>query len=71
MDNLRKELGQLGEGNKMICIETARLFLRNYKETDFEDIKKYFANEEVSKYEDFYLMSGEEVENIMWIKEQY
>ncbi len=49
----------------MIYIETARLFLRNYKITDFEDIKKYFTDEAVSKYEDFYPMSEEQVENII------
>ncbi len=38
----------------MITIETNRLLLRNYKVTDFEDILKYFSDEEVSKFEDFY-----------------
>ena len=49
----------------MIAIETNRLLLRNYRMTDFEDIVKYFSNEEVSKYEDFYPMSEEQVRNII------
>jgi ribosomal-protein-alanine N-acetyltransferase len=49
----------------MIAIETDRLLLRNYRVTDFEDIIKYFADEEVSKYEDFYPMSEEQVRNII------
>lgn len=49
----------------MIYIETERLFLRNYKTTDFEDIIKYFADEEVSKYEDFDPMSEEQVRDII------
>lgn len=49
----------------MITIETDRLLLRNYTVTDFEDIIKYFSNEEVSKFEDFYPMSEEQVRNII------
>lgn len=49
----------------MIYIETERLFLRNYRVTDFEDIIKYFSDEEVSKYEDFYPMSEEQVRTII------
>ena len=49
----------------MITIETSRLLLRNYRVTDFEDIIKYFSDEEVSKFEDFYPMSGEQVKNII------
>ena len=49
----------------MIAIETNRLLLRNYRVTDFEDIIEYFADEEVSKYEDFYPMSEEQVRNII------
>ena len=49
----------------MITIETNRLLLRNYKVTDFEDILKYFSDEEVSKFEDFYPMSEEQVRNII------
>lgn len=49
----------------MIAIETNRLFLRNYRVTDFEDIIKYFSDEEVSKYEDFYPMSEEQVRNMI------
>ena len=41
----------------MVHIETPQLILRNYKITDFEDIKRYFSNEEVCRYEDFYPMS--------------
>ncbi len=49
----------------LISIETDRLLLRNYRVTDFEDIIKYFSNEEVSRYEDFYPMSEEQVRNII------
>ena len=49
------------ESVSMITIETSRLLLRNYRVTDFEDIIKYFSDEEVSKFEDFYPMSGEQV----------
>ena len=49
----------------MITIETSRLLLRNYRVTDFEDIIKYFSDEEVSKFEDFYPMSEEQVRDII------
>ncbi len=49
----------------MITIETDRLLLRNYRVTDFEDIIKYFSDEEVSKYEDFYPMSEEQVRDMI------
>ncbi len=49
----------------MTAIETNRLLLRNYRMTDFEDIAKYFSNEEVSKYEDFYPMPEEQARNII------
>ena len=49
----------------MIAIETDRLRLRNYRMTDFEDIILYFADEEVSKYEDFHPMSEEQVRSII------
>ncbi len=49
----------------MITIETNRLLLRNYKVTDFEDILKYFSDEEVSKFEDFYPMSEKQVRNMI------
>ena len=48
----------------MIAIETDRLLLRNYKMTDLEDVIQYFSDEEVSKYENFYPMSEEQVRNI-------
>lgn len=53
------------ESASMITIETSRLLLRNYRVTDFENIIKYFSDEEVSKFEDFYPMSGEQVKNII------
>ncbi len=49
----------------MIAIETDRLLLRNYRVTDFADIFNYFSDEEVSRYEDFYPMSEEQVRNII------
>ena len=49
----------------MIFLETERLFLRNYKETDFSDVMKYFSSEEVSKFEDFYPMSEVQVKRII------
>lgn len=49
----------------MVLIETENLILRNYKTTDFEDVLKYFSNEEVSRYEDFYPMSELQVRDII------
>ena len=49
----------------MMKIETDRLLLRNYKESDFEDIFKYFSDEEVSRFEDFYPMSEKQVRNMI------
>lgn len=49
----------------MVHIETPQLILRNYKTTDFEDVKKYFSSEEVCRYEDFYPMSDEQVKNLL------
>ena len=43
----------------------ARVPLRNYRAADFEDIMDYFSDEEVSKFEDFYPMSEEQVRNII------
>lgn len=49
----------------MIFIETEHLILRNYKPTDFNDVFAYFSNEEVSRYEDFYPMSAEQVRSLI------
>lgn len=49
----------------MVLLETERLLLRNYKEEDFSDIMEYFSNEEVSRYEDFYPMSENQVKKII------
>ena len=49
----------------MIALETERLILRNYHPSDFKDIFAYFSNEEVSRYEDFYPMSEEQVQVII------
>lgn len=49
----------------MVRLETQRLVLRNYKPEDFNDIKKYFASEEVSRYEDFYSMPDEQIVEII------
>ncbi len=49
----------------MVDIRTARLIIRNYKESDLADIMKYFSNEEVSRYEDFYPMSEKQVRDII------
>ena len=49
----------------MVFLKTERLFLRNYKEEDLTDIMTYFSNEEVSRYEDFYPMSKEQVGEII------
>lgn len=49
----------------MICLETERLVLRNYKQDDLEDVHAYFSNDEVAKYEDFYPMSEEEVKELI------
>lgn len=49
----------------MVHIETERLIVRNYRTTDFHDVFAYFSNEEVSRYEDFYPMTEEQVKNII------
>lgn len=49
----------------MICLETERLILRNYRIEDFHDIYDYFSNEEVARYEDFYPMSESEVKELI------
>lgn len=49
----------------MVNLETERLILRNYRETDFCDILNYFSNEKVSQYEDFYPMSAAQVKEII------
>ena len=49
----------------MVLLETERLLLRNYKEEDFSDIMEYFSHEEVSRYEDFYSMSENQVKKII------
>ena len=45
----------------MVKLETERLILRNYQKEDMEQVHKYFSNEDVARYEDFYPMSIEEV----------
>ncbi len=45
----------------MIKLETNRLILRNYRESDLCDLKEYFGNEEVARYEDFYPMTEDEI----------
>lgn len=45
----------------MIRIETERLILRNYSESDTSDVFEYMSHEEVARYEDFDPMSMEEV----------
>ena len=45
----------------MVKLETERLILRNYQKEDMEQVQKYFSNEDVARYEDFYPMSIEEV----------
>lgn len=49
----------------MVFLETERLQLRNYKETDFLDVMRYFSSEEVSRYEDFDPMSENQVKEII------
>ena len=49
----------------MVRLETKQLILRNYQPEDFYDIRKIFSNEEVSRYEDFYPMSDEQITNII------
>ena len=49
----------------MVFLETERLQLRNYRETDFPDVMKYFSSEEVSRYEDFDPMSETQVKEII------
>jgi ribosomal-protein-alanine N-acetyltransferase len=53
----------------MIFIETKRLILRNYQTGDFADIRAYFSNEEVSRYENFYPMTDAQIADLLskWI----
>lgn len=45
----------------MVKLETERLIIRNYQETDIQDVYEYMSLEEVALYEDFYPMDMEEV----------
>ena len=45
----------------MIQLETERLIIRNYRDTDLKDVYDYFSNDEVARYEDFDPMTVEEV----------
>lgn len=45
----------------MIRIETERLVLRNYTMDDVPAVHEYFSSEEVSRYEDFWPQTIEEV----------
>lgn len=45
----------------MIKYETERLILRNYTLNDVPAVHEYFSSEEVSRYEDFWPMTLEEV----------
>ena len=45
----------------MIFFETERLILRNYTMDDVPAVHEYFSNEEVSKYEDFWPQTVEDV----------
>lgn len=52
--------------NHMVHLETEHLILRNYQLEDFNDIYSYFSHEEVAKYEDFYPMSEDEVQELIY-----
>ena len=45
----------------MIRFETERLILRNYTMDDVPAVHEYFSDEEVSRYEDFWPQTVEEV----------
>ena len=45
----------------MIFFETERLILRNYTMDDVPAVHEYFSNEEVSRYEDFWPQTVEDV----------
>lgn len=49
----------------MIKLETERLILRNYQWDDIDEVYDYFSKEEVARYEDFYAMTKEEVEELV------
>jgi ribosomal-protein-alanine N-acetyltransferase len=53
----------------MIKLETERLILRNYQLDDIDEVYEYFSNEEVARYEDFYPMSKDEVNELVtsWV----
>lgn len=46
----------------MILLETERLILRNYTMNGVRAVHEYLSNEDVARYEDFYPMTLEEVE---------
>ncbi|MBQ1506130.1 MAG: GNAT family N-acetyltransferase, partial [Erysipelotrichales bacterium] len=45
----------------MIKLETERLILRNYTMDDVPAVHEYVSSEEVSRYEDFWPLTVEEV----------
>lgn len=49
----------------MIRFETERLILRNYTMDDVPAVHEYFSSEEVSRYEDFWPMTIEEVAELL------
>lgn len=52
---------------KTVMLETDRLILRRYCESDFEDLYEYLSDEEVVKYEPYKPMNVEEVKgNLTW-----
>ena len=53
---------------KTVMLETDRLILRRYCESDFEDLYEYLSDEEVVKYEPYKPMNVEEVKgNLMFL----
>lgn len=51
----------------MTKIETSRLILRNFMETDFDDLYEYISDPEVVKFEPYKAMNKEETQdNLKW-----
>ncbi len=48
------------KGKPMIKLETERLILRNFIETDIDDFYEYMSLESTAKYEDFEPLTYEE-----------
>ena len=49
----------------MIFLQTDRLILRNYTMDDVSAVHEYYSDEEVTRYEDFWPMTSDEVREML------